>query len=91
MTAEWGHLAVLEQDVVEGQDHLAMRRRPVVGVRGLDQDVAVEPQLLAVVLADVRVIPVEPRIGERHPRGEPLAHQHGVLGLMGSVVAVLEP
>ena len=68
-----------------------MSRRPVLGVGRLDQDVAVEPHLLAIVLADVRVIPVEPGIGEHHPGGEPFAHQHRLLGLMGSVVAVLQP
>jgi hypothetical protein len=66
-------------------------RRPVIGIGRLDQDVGVQPHLLAVVLADVRVIPVEPRIGEPDAGGELLAHRHRLLGLVGSVVAVLEP
>ena len=42
-----------------------MDRRPVVGVRRDDDDVAVEAHLLAVVLADVRVVPVDAGVGER--------------------------
>ena len=68
-----------------------MRRRPVVGLGGLHEDVAVQPHLLPVVLADVRVVPVQPRVGELHPGRESLAHRHRLLGLVRSVVAVLEP
>jgi hypothetical protein len=57
----------LARDVVEGEHDLAMDRRPVVGVGRLDDDIAVEAHLLAVVLADVRVLPVDAGVGERHP------------------------
>src|SRR3712207_7918973 len=44
---------VLDQHVVEGEDHVAVRRRPVARVLREHQDVAVEAHLLRVVLADV--------------------------------------
>ena len=68
-----------------------MRRRPVVGVGRLDEDVAVQAHLLAVVLADVRVVPVDARVGERDPGREALADRHRLLRLVRAVVAVLEP
>ena len=89
--AERGDLAVLEQDVVERQRQLAVGRRPVLGIGRDDDDVAVQAQLLAVVLADVRVVPVDARIWELHPIGEALAHLHRRLRFVGAVVAVLDP
>ena len=68
-----------------------MRGRPVVRVGRLDEHVAVQAHLLPVVLADMRVVPVQPRIGEGDAGGEPLAHRHRALRLMRSVVAVLQP
>ena len=50
--------AVLEQHVVERELEFPVRRRPVFRVGRDDDDVAVETHLLAVVLADVRVVPV---------------------------------
>jgi hypothetical protein len=49
------------------------------------------PELLAVVLADVRVVPVGARIRERHPRRVALADLDRRLRLVRAVVAVLEP
>ena len=89
-SAERRDLAVFEQDVVEREHDLAVHGRPVVGVGRLDEHVAVQAHLLAVVLADVRVIPVQPRIGERDAGGEPLADRHRPLRLVRSVVAVLQ-
>ena len=89
--AERRDLAVLDQDVVERQRDLAVHGRPVVGVGGLDDHVAVQPHLLAVVLADVRVVPVDAGVGEGDVRGVALAGAHRLLGLVRSVVAVLEP
>ena len=67
-------------------------RRPVVGVGRDDDDVAVQAHLLAVVLADVRVVPVDAGVGERDacacsapPTGI------GVLRLVRAVVAVVQP
>ena len=68
-----------------------MRRRPVVRIGRLDEAVSVQAHLLAVVLADVRVIPVHAGVGEAHASGEALADGHRLLRLMGSVVLVLEP
>ncbi len=89
--AERRDLAVLDQDVIERQRDLAVHRRPVVRVGGLDEHVAVEAHLLAVVLADVGVVPVDAGVGEGDVRGVALAGGHRPLGLVGSVVAVLEP
>jgi len=65
-------------------------RRPVVGLRGDDEDVAVQAHLLAVVLANVRVVPVEAGIGELEPVREALAYGHRLLRLVRPVVAVLD-
>ncbi len=51
-------------------EQLAVDRRPVVRVGRDDEDVAVEAHLLAVVLADVRVVPVDAGIGNVHLVGE---------------------
>ena len=67
-----------------------MRRRPVVGLGRIDEDVAVLAELLAVVLADVRVVPVDARVGEGDPVREPAADRDRRLRLVRAVVAVLQ-
>jgi hypothetical protein len=47
---------ILDEHVVECDHELAMRRRPVIGIRRDDKDVPVRARLLAVVLPDVRVV-----------------------------------
>jgi hypothetical protein len=89
-SAEGRNLTVLEEDVVEGQNDLSVGRWPVVRVGGLHHDVPIEPQLLAVVLANVRVVPVEPRVGKADMGGETIADPHRLLGLVSTVVAVLK-
>ena len=59
--AERGDPALLHQQVIDGEDEIAVGRRPVVGLGGDDQDVAVQAQLLGVVLPDVGVVPVQAR------------------------------
>ena len=88
--AERRDLAVFEQHVVQRDAQLPMRRPPVVGVRGLDDHVAVEAHLLGVVLADVRVVPVDPGIRERHATGEPAADGDRRLGLVRAVGAIVQ-
>jgi len=68
-----------------------MHRRPVAGVGGVDEDVAVQTHLLAVVLADVRVKPVQAGVRERYARGEAAADRDRRLRLVRAVVAVLQP
>jgi hypothetical protein len=89
--AEGRDRAVLDQHVVERQRELAVRRRPVVLRRRHDDDVPVEPELLAVILADVRVVPVDARIGELDPIRERPADGNRRLRLVRSVEAVVEP
>src|SRR5919204_200275 len=55
-----------------------------------DEDGAVQAHLLAVVLADVWVKPVQPLVGELQPILEALADLDRALGLVRAVVAVLE-
>ena len=62
--------AVLEQDVVHDEREVPVSRRPVVRLPRLDDDVAVQPHLLGVVLAHVRVVPVHAGVGEAQPVGE---------------------
>jgi hypothetical protein len=87
---EGGDVAVLEQHVVEGEQDLPVGWRPVVGVRRDDEDGAVEAHLLAVVLADVRVVPVCAGIRELEAVLEPLADSDRLLGLVRPVVAVVQ-
>ena len=68
-----------------------MRGRPVLGVGGNDEDVAVQAHLLAVVLADVRVIPVQAGVRERDARGQALPDRDRRLRLVRAVIAVLQP
>ena len=80
--AERSDLAVGDQQVVEREDQVAVGGRPVAGVGGGDQDVAVQAQLLGVVLADVGVVPVQAGIGELDPVGEAATHRDRGLGLV---------
>ena len=92
MRLNGGDLAVFEQHVVQGQDDVAVGRRPVVRFGGLDEDVAVEAHLLGVVLADVRVVPVQARVGELDAVGEAAPDRDRLLGLVRyTVVLVLQP
>jgi hypothetical protein len=61
--AEGCDLPVLDQNVVECQGELAVGGRPVVSFGRIDQGVPVQAHFLAVVLADVRVVPVGAGIG----------------------------
>src|SRR5918992_6346524 len=88
--AEWRDLPLLEENVVKSDQDLPVRRWPVIGVGRLDEHVAVKAHLLAVVLTDVRVVPVDARIWELHASREGLAHRHGSLRLVRSVVAILK-
>ena len=89
--AERGDRALLEQHVVERQGELAVRRRPIVLVRRDDDDVPVQAELLAVVLADVGVVPVDAGIGELDAIRERPADRDRRLCLVRPVVAVVEP
>jgi hypothetical protein len=51
--AERGDAALLDQQVVDGQDEVSIHWWPVVRLGRDDQEVAVQAQLLAVVLPDV--------------------------------------
>ena len=89
--AEAGDLPVFDEDVVQRQEQLAVDGRPVVRLGRDDMDVPVQPHLLAVVLADVRVVPVRAGIGNVHLVGERLPDGNRRLRVMCPVVAVLEP
>ena len=86
---ERGDLAVLQQQVIQGQQHVPVGRRPVAGVRWDDQDVAVQAHLLGVVLPDVRVVPVQARVGEADPVGELAADRDRCLGFVGDAVVLV--
>ena len=90
--AERCDLAVLDENVVQSQDQVAVGRRPVVGVGGDDKDVAVQAEFLGVVLPDVRVVPVQAWVRELEAVAELPTHRDRRLGLVGdAVVAVLQP
>ena len=89
--AERGHFPVLDEDVVQSEQDLAVNWRPVVDLVWDDKDVAVKPKLLAVVLTDVWVVPVHARIGELEVVGEVAANRDRRLGFVGSVIAVIQP
>ena len=76
--------------VVEREEQLSVSRRPVVGIGRDDEDVPVQAQLLPVVLADVRVVPVDARIREGELVREGLADRDRGLRLVRPVVAVVE-
>ena len=88
---EPGDLAVLEKEVVEGEQHLAVHGGPVARLGSVDHDAAVQPHLDAVVGPDVRVVPVDARVGEGDHGGEALPDLDRRLGLVRAVVPVLEP
>ena len=83
--------SVLDQHVVEREQKLAIDSRPVVGLGRGHEDVPVEAELLAVVLADVGVVPVRARVGHGHLVRERLADGYRRLCLVRAVEAVLEP
>src|SRR5918998_2248003 len=68
-----------------------MRRRPVRGILRDNEDRPVETHLLAVVLPDMRVVPVSPRIRELEAVLEPLADCDRLLRRVRAVVAVVQP
>ena len=78
----------LDQDIVEREQKLAVYRWPVIVVARNDEDVAVQAHLLAVVLTDVRVVPVRARIGRGHLVGKGLADRDRRLRLVRAVVLV---
>jgi hypothetical protein len=83
---------VLDQQVVQREGQLPIDRRPVRRVGGLDDDGSVQAHLQAEVLADVRVVPVEPGVGKLDLAGELPADRNGFLGLVrDAVVTVLQP
>ena len=85
-------MPVLDEQVVQGEGQLPVDGRPVRRVGGLDHDRAVQPHLQPEVLADVRVVPVEPGVGELELVGERPADRDRLLGLVRDpVVAVLQP
>ena len=84
-----GDVAVLEENIVEGDDELTVDGRPVVRVGGFDDEVAVEAHVEAVVLADVGVVPVQAGVGEAHLIGEVAADGDRVLGLIRHAVVVV--
>ena len=85
-SVERGDAAVLDEHVVERHDDFAVDRRPVVGVGGFDDDVAVQAHVEAVVLADVRVVPVQAGVGEPQPVGELAADRDRRLRLVRHAV-----
>ena len=87
---EAGDLPVFDEDVVEREEQLAVDGRPVVRLGRDDMDVPVQTHLLAVVLADVGVVPVRTGIGDVHLVGEGLSDGDRRLCVMCPVVAVLE-
>ena len=90
--AERRDVPVLHQQVIQGQGQLPVRGGPVGRVGGLDHDRAVQAHLQAEVFADVRVIPVEPGVGELELVGEGPADRDRLLGLVRDpVVAVVQP
>src|SRR5215213_3308582 len=90
--AEGGYLAILDENVVQSQDQVAVGRRPVVGVGGDDKDVAVQAEFLGIVLPNVGVVPVQAWVGELDAVAEFPAYRDRRLGLVGdAVVAVLQP
>ena len=82
---------LLDEDVVERQEKLAVGRRPVIVLARDGEDVPVEAHLLAVVLADVRVVPVRAWIRHVHLVGKGFANRDRRLRLVRAVVTVLEP
>ena len=88
--AERGDLTVFDQDVIEGQHDLPVRRRPVLGILWRGEDVSVQAHFLPVILADVRVEPERAGIGNVHLIRECFADRNRCLGVVGSVVTVVQ-
>ena len=85
-------MPVLDQQVIQRDGQLPVGGGPVGRVGGLDDDRAVQAHLQAEVFADVRVVPVEPGVGELDLAGERPADRDRFLGLVRDpVVAVLQP
>jgi hypothetical protein len=82
--------STLEQEIVERDRELAVYGWPVVLVRGNNDDGAVETHLLAIVLANVRVVPIHARIREREAVREGAVHGNGLLCCHGAVIPVVE-
>jgi hypothetical protein len=60
---ERGDPALLDQQIIHGQDQLPVDHRPIAGLGRDDHEVAVQAQLLGVVLPDMGVVPVQPSVG----------------------------
>src|SRR6185369_12715267 len=74
------------------QEQLAIDWRPVLGIVRGNDDVAVHPELLCVVLAYVRVVPVNARIRETQLVRKAGAGRHGRLhALVLAVRNTIEP
>ena len=90
--AERRDVPVLDQQVIQREGQLPVHGGPVGRVGGLDHDRAVEPHLQAEILADVRVIPVEPGVREADLARVRPADRDRYLGLVRhTVVLVLQP
>lgn len=89
--AERGDPSVRQQDVVKRERDLAVDRRPVVRIRRGHEDGAVQAHLLVVVLADVRVVPVDAGVGELQAVREGTPDRDRLLGPRRPVAAILEP
>jgi hypothetical protein len=90
--AERCDLAAFEQEVIHGQEQLVVGRRPVVGIGRYDDDVAIQAELLGVVLAHVGVVPVESRIRTLDATAEPPTDRDGLLGLVRhTVILIVQP
>ena len=92
LAAVWNQRVVAEQQVVEHQHLLAIRPAVIVRAGRPHEHVAGEAEVLLDVLADVRVIPVEPGVGKAHAVGERVAGRDGILRDAGCAVEpVVEP
>lgn len=84
-------MSVLDQQVVQREREVPVDVRPVRRVRRLHDDRAVQPHLLGEVLSHVRVVPVEPGVGELHRVGERPTDRDWLLRLVRDpVVTVLQ-
>ena len=85
-------MAILDQQVIQRDGQLAVDGRPVRGVGGLDHDRAVQTHLQAEILPHMRVVPVEPGVGELQLASERSADGDRLLRFVRDpVVAVLQP
>ena len=88
----WGHPPVLDEQVVQRDDHLSVHRRPAVRIGGNDNDVAVQPHVEPVVLSHVGVVPVEALIRTANLVDEVATDGDWCLCLVRhTVVPVVEP